>query len=500
MCTVLLQSCRELPSPHDLMSKSDDSKILDVRIKLQIVCCCLIQEIIIQSDRTDVWLPIIQEHLVLSTLLSSMEVYIKSRQALCCVHAAFLLLLTIAKNEKGAESVVMSGLVQHTCLSVMYLYQKETDFFPKILSSNKLKEPLTSTEEKCQWHTVLCVCLDLYSIVLRLLKYSFLEDALNFVGAHQDRMQECLERSRITMTDAAMLESEKTCSFINLLSRFNRIWRLHLGESLIKLQTSMLYMSQTLIAFLMRPRYLQQVLEQQSGQSNRPKLSVSPKLQQQTSTEDIDKPSSQLIHIQHRMLEVLAHSLSSLKNFTPDLCEILYEQSMDCSEFEPFLALGFSGPSPDQDSIPSFGTFTSCIRDVCVKLLMKQEVKSPHKNSEDSNTEIIPKSLINYVLENALYIVMSQATRYLRDPHLPSSEKQLLKRELGTEMNYFLMELQRYLRRGTPSSPSAAKSPRPSLSATTPLLGRSLSQTTFAATPETEFFKFVQEFVLQVLK
>ena len=66
--------------------------------------------------------------------------------------------------------------------------------------------------------------------------------------------------------------------------------------------------------------------------------------------------------------------------------------------------------------------------------------------------------------------------------------------------NYFLMELQRYLRRGTPSSPSAAKSSRPSLSATTPLLGRSLSQTTFAATPETEFFKFVQEFVLQVLK
>jgi hypothetical protein len=49
----------------------------------------------------------------------------------------------------------------------------------------------------------------------------------------------------------------------------------------------------------------------------------------------------------------------------------IFNQSMDYSEFEPFLTLGFSGPSPDQDSIPSFGTFTSCIRDVCVKLLMK---------------------------------------------------------------------------------------------------------------------------------
>ncbi|VDH90784.1 nuclear pore complex protein Nup188 [Mytilus galloprovincialis] len=458
MCTLLLQSCRELPPPGDLTNKSDDKENMS-------------------------------------------DVRIKARQALSYVHAAFLLLLTIAKNEKGAESVVMSGLVQHTCLSVMLLYQKETEFFPKTLSVGKPKESMAGTEDKCQWHTVLCVCLDLYATILGLLKYSFLEDSLNFVGAHQDRMQECLERSRITMTDAAMLEAEKTCAFINLLSKFNREWRLHLGESLVKLQTSMMYMTQTFIAFLMRPRYLQQVLEQQNGQTSRPRFTASPVLQQQSSTEDIDKPSKQLVHIQHRMLDVLSHSLSSLKKFTPDLCEILHEQNMDYSEFDPFLALAFSGPSPDQDSIPSFGTLTSCIRDVCVKLLMK-EVRSPHKNSnsEEGSPEIIPKNLIHYVMENALYIVMSQATRYLRDPHLPSSEKQLLKRELGTEMNYFLMELQRYLRRGTPSSPSAAKSPRPALSTTTPMLGRSLSQSSFASTPETEFFKFVQEFVIQVLK
>ena len=37
-------------------------------------------------------------------------------------------------------------------------------------------------------------------------------------------------------------------------------------------------------------------------------------------------------------------------------------------------------------------------------------------------------------MENTLYIIMSQATRYLRDPYLPTTDKQLLKRELGTEM------------------------------------------------------------------
>jgi len=44
---------------------------------------------------------------------------------------------------------------------------------------------------------------------------------------------------------------------------------------------------------------------------------------------------------------------------------------MDYSEYEPFLALGFSAPAVDQDNIPGFGTLTSCVRDVCVRLLTK---------------------------------------------------------------------------------------------------------------------------------
>lgn len=106
-------------------------------------------------------------------------------------------------------------------------------------------------------------------------------------------------------------------------------------------------------------------------------------------------------------------------------------------------------------------------------------------------------------MENALYLVMSQAMRLLRDPGLPQTDKQLLKRELGTEMNYFLMELQRYLKRGAPTSPSpssAHRQPSPKISGTPNVLGRSLSQTALMSAPEMEFFKFVQEFVSAVLK
>ncbi|XP_033764157.1 nucleoporin NUP188 homolog isoform X2 [Pecten maximus] len=512
-CSVLLQSTRQLPSPKHLVEQKDTQGELaagNIRLKMQIVTCCLLEELILQCDRSEMWLPILKEHFILPTLMASMEVFIKGKQAVHYVQTVFLLLLTIAKYDKGAEALAMSGVTQHTCLSMISLYQ-DSDLFSKPGAPPRDVAELHQNV-RATWHGIYCICVDLYATVLSALKYSFLEDALHFVGAHQDRMQQCLELSRITLTPGALYEAEKTCDFIHQLSHFAREWRLHLSDSLIKLQTSMIYMSQAFIAFLMRPRYLQHVLEQQNGQKGqtRERTSTSPKqprLQAQSSMEDIDSPSSQLLHTQHRMLTILGMSFSCLRQFTPDLLEILYEQSMDYSEYEPFLALGFSAPSVDQDSTPSFGTLTTCVRDVCVRFLTKLEPKpgsSPQRSTSPVSgiTQVISKSLVLYVMENALYIIMSQATRYLRDPHLVSTDKQLLKRELGTEMNYFLKELERYLRKGTPVSPntsSTSLSPRTAQSGG-PLLGRSISQTSFAISQETEFFRFVREYVTQVLK
>ena len=46
----------------------------------------------------------------------------------------------------------------------------------------------------------------------------------------------------------------------------------------------------------------------------------------------------------------------------------------------------------------------------------------------------IRRSVVMFVLENALYLIMSQAMRYLREPAMSPREKQLLKRELSAEL------------------------------------------------------------------
>lgn len=494
-CEVIHQSIFQLPSAKDLTPGSTG----EVWLKMQVVSCCLLDEVILQLSSESSWLPVLQEHLVISSLLSSVEFFIKAKQGLNFVHTVMLLFLTIAKQEKGAESLAASGLTQHLCLSVTHLYE---DLEPAAMRQTmKMTSKQRESAVTLSWHGVYCLCVDLYATALLVLKFSFLEDAFHFLGVHQDRMLQCFELSKVLLQENVLFEAEKTCDFICQLSSYLPQWRVSSPESVHQLQGSVMYLCQTYVAYLTSTRYLQHMLENRAPENHMTRRS----LQHQSSLEE-ELPTKHVLVIKKRMLQILGRGFSMLRQFTPELCEVLYERNMDYAEHQPFLALAFTVPSIEQECLPSFGTFTSCVRDVCVRLLTKHEVKpgqSPHSSTEPSVLEVIPKSLIMFVMENALYLVMSQAMRLLRDPGLPQTDKQLLKRELGTEMNYFLMELQRYLKRGAPTSPSpssAHRQPSPKISATPNVLGRSLSQSALMSAPEMEFFKFVQEFVSAVLK
>ena len=50
---------------------------------------------------------------------------------------------------------------------------------------------------------------------------------------------------------------------------------------------------------------------------------------------------------------------------------------------------------------------------------------------------IVSRSLILFVMENSLQLLMSQAVRYLKEPTLSARDKQLLKRELSAELVSF---------------------------------------------------------------
>ncbi|KAK7495801.1 hypothetical protein BaRGS_00013021 [Batillaria attramentaria] len=504
-CSMLLHSTRQLPAPGQLaqtqqeaakngagVKKADDS----AESKLTVTVCSLLTEIVVLTD-PPTWHTHLQEHGVIAAMLVSVESYMKAKQGLSYIHSALLLMTAIAEHERGAAMLALSNFTPHTCLAITQLYSNEDIFAANLLTSKVSGGPATNS---VTGHGLYCLSINLYTLMLRKLGFSFLEDALNFLGAHQDRLQQSLELARLSLLEAAMLEAECTCHFLHQMALYRRQWRLHLPQVMVKLLMSMLNMVQTFISLLIRPRYLQHILERgRDGDKGKQSFQSSPLLQHQTSTDDVDQPSTQLLTTENSMLRIVARCLAVLRHFSPDLCEVLL----------------------DQESPLTFGSLISCVT-ACLRRLGKVDrshsphrAHSPHGKSPrlaSGSEHQVPKSLLLFVMENCLTLAMTQAVRYLREPSLPQRDKQFLKRELGTELNSFLTSLLRHVRRGTPSSPgdksllasphagtttSASTTSAGSVSHT---LSRSMSQTTFTTSHDQHFFKLVQEFVKKVLR
>ncbi|XP_025113317.1 LOW QUALITY PROTEIN: nucleoporin NUP188 homolog [Pomacea canaliculata] len=532
VCPMLPHSTRQLPSPAELAKTRHDEEttgkgrsdnLAESKLMLQVTLCSLLTEIIEATD-PQLWLPSLQKHCVLAALLVSLEDYMKAKQSMPYIHSGLLLLTAIAEKEKGAAVLTMSDFTAHTCLAVGSLYSKEEMFATHVLSS---KASAGTSGSSISWYGLYCMSVNLYTLLLHKLGFSFLDDALNFLGAHQDRMQQSLDLAQQTLLEPAMIEAECTCLFLHQMALYRRQWRLHLPQVMAKLLMSLLNMLQTFISLLIRPRYLQHLLEHgKDGDKGRYPLQSSPLLHHQTSTEDIEQPSAQLLQTENSMMKILGKSFAVLRHFTPDLCLALLDQSMDMCEFEPLVDLGFSTPSVDHQSPLTFGSLISCVS-ACLRQLSKVDAKlhSPHKvlsphrrlsrtvSVSETQTQT-SRSLLLFIMENCLTLTLSQACRNLREPALPQREKQFLKRELSTELNSFLVSLARHLRRGTPGSPgdkSVFNSPHAgsvstlNTSSATNVsaqqsLSRSQSQTCFSSSNDQQFFRLVQEFVKKVLR
>ena len=107
------------------------------------------------------------------------------------------------------------------CVIYVFIFQGKK-------SSVLLPQPVT-------WQGLWCQCIELYTGMLATLKYSFLEDTFNFVGCHQDRLQQVhtnllfcllLYREFSCITDVEMTTcdvSKTTCQLLMLSIEQNHI-------------------------------------------------------------------------------------------------------------------------------------------------------------------------------------------------------------------------------------------------------------------------------------
>lgn len=458
------------------------------------------------------WLPVLREHALFSSLIQALDICIRGRENLEFTEAVLHLFLSLSRINMGAESLALNSVSRPLCLSLASLFSNldaEGERERETGTRQMTADPQSLSSYK-QWSYVWQLSLAVMASMLRTLRHGFLKEALDFAGVHRERLAQAMDSVRRSQTTSVLAEAEEVTAFLFELAHFSSEWRFSLPDvlSLSKLRAGSL--CQTCIAVLLRPRLLAHLLEMNSGVSIRggspPLTDVNVTLSgsysrgllrsYSTTEDEVIRTNPLIIKTQSQLLKILCNALAMFRHFTPDICQILMDDLMDVEGHAPVVTLAFSSPALDHEEPLSFGTLLACLN-MCLTNLSSGDIRSPVRSPVKTVSEILPRHLLMFAVENAVILALSQASRYLKDPTVDLRVKQLLKRELGSELDNFLGGLFRhFVRRGCPPSPTGAgASPAGSAAKRTPN-----KTMVFTEAPEQQFFKLTDTFVKQLLR
>ncbi|KAK0132054.1 Nucleoporin NUP188 [Merluccius polli] len=413
------------------------------------------------------WVSVMRQVPVLPSVLSALELSLRLKQNLFFTEASLHLLLTLARTPQGAAAVAGAAVIQSICLPLLSVYE---------VSSNGASQSFSrKAQDSPCWPGVYRLCMSLMESLLKTLRYNFINEALDFVGVHQERILQCLNAVRTVQSLVCLDEADHTVGFLLQLSSFCKEWQFHLPKLLRDVQVNLCYLCQTCTYLLHSKKMLHHYLQAKNGEALPPGPLARPQraaavAAAQTSAKEAavdgereEAEQKALLTVQCSLLKILSKTLATLQHFTPDCCQILLDQCMDLAEYRTLFVLSFTAPAFDPDVAPSFGTLLGTIN-VALSMLgeieKKKEPASVNIASLASSDEIQAlKSLLMFTMENCFYVLTSQAARCLKDPSILPRDKQRLKQELSSELNTLLSGLYRHFRRGSPSSPASGMLP-----------------------------------------
>ncbi|XP_074472915.1 nucleoporin NUP188 isoform X1 [Sebastes fasciatus] len=469
----------------------------DQRDGVCVLALHLAKELCRTDEDGEHWVSVMRKVPVLPSVLSAVELSLRSKHNLYFTEAALHLLLTLARTPQGAAAVAGAGVIQTICLPLLSVYE---------VSSNGASQSFSrKSQDSACWPGVYRLCMSLMESLLKTLRYNFINEALDFVGVHQERILQCLNAVRTVQSLACLDEADHTVGFLLQLSSFCKEWQFHLPKllrdvqaspeestasakitppaplvqwhcsillvsifrSVSSLQVNLCYLCQTCTYLLHSKKMLHHYLQAKNGEALPP--GPLPRTQRAPQTPSKEAPGGgereeaeqkALLAVQCSLLKILSKTLATLQHFTPDCCQILLDQSMDLAEYRTLFVLSFTTPAFDPDVAPSFGTLLATIN-VALSMLSEMEKKKEPVSlsiaSLASSEEIQAlKSLLMFTMENCFYVLISQAVRCLKDPSILPRDKQRLKQELSSELSTLLSSLSRHFRRGSPSSPASS--------------------------------------------
>ncbi|KAL7377348.1 hypothetical protein ABVT39_026230 [Epinephelus coioides] len=475
---ALIDNTRHMSQVGDIAEDEDSmetdsfrSPQKDQRDGVCVLALHLAKELCRTDEDGEHWVSVMRRVPVLPSVLSAVELSLRSKHNLYFTEAALHLLLTLARTPQGAAAVAGAGVIQTICLPLLSVYE---------VSSNGASQSFSrKSQDSACWPGVYRLCMSLMESLLKTLRYNFINEALDFVGVHQERILQCLNAVRTVQSLACLDEADHTVGFLLQLSSFCKEWQFHLPKLLRDVQVNLCYLCQTCTYLLHSKKMLHHYLQAKNGEALPPgplprtqRAPQTPSKEAAGGGEREEAEQKALLAVQCSLLKILSKTLATLQHFTPDCCQILLDQSMDLAEYRTLFVLSFTTPAFDPDVAPSFGTLLATIN-VALSMLSEMEKKKEPVSlsivSLASSEEIQAlKSLLMFTMENCFYVLISQAVRCLKDPAILPRDKQRLKQELSSELSTLLSSLSRHFRRGSPSSPASGILPSTQSKPSTP--------------------------------
>ncbi|XP_023221238.1 nucleoporin NUP188 homolog [Centruroides sculpturatus] len=396
-----------------------------------------------------------QNYAILNTLGGILLLALEVHKGIGIIQTVLIFFLSLASNNKAAESICASGMMQELCLLITNTYTTDQD--------SALNVSQSISKVNLNWVDIYNLVIRLITELLQTLKHSFLQHALNFIGVHVERLYFSLQYVRQAPHSPMLEETLTTCKAIYQMSFYQQIWQLHHPISLNLLLKGISESCHVTVAYLNRPSLLMYLLEHSkvpsSKEQNMLNIADVRRYKRLSSMEEVEKLSPQFVQVQTRLLKLLAINLSIMHNISPSLYQVIFDHDLDFGKWTILLPINFSIPSIDQESQMNFGTVMNCIN-ICLRSLTKNDPSSssPSPSADQihfEKTSQEERRLLLYILEISLSLLLSQAVLCLVHPNISIHDKQYIRRELGAELSSMTLTMNRYLRK-SPLSPASS--------------------------------------------
>merc|ERR1739838_356576 len=343
-----------------------------------------------------------------------------------------------------------------------------------------------------KWCEIYHVMLILVSRMITMLRHNFNEEAINFVGIHQQRFLQCMmsmERGNSLSTSRGSLrEIIHSTELLELMMRhFSWEMKFHMSGFTCEVTRKILLTFHASVAFLLHPMTLKTYVMGRHNNNGSDGIAMKAKRTRTTSNmkkqDDTDDLPEEVQVAQRGLVNITSNCLSYLCERSPKLCEIILDRTVDVDAYPRLLLISFGTPFIGDNEMPSFAT---TINAASFAYSTARKVKNNEEYSE----------ILKYMGDMSLMLSMTQSLLYLKSPHIDDREKEVLKRELGDEMTSCArteLRIQRYYN----SSPST--SPNTSVTSTT-AGNASVLMTSSSSSSRNSIPELLQQFVKHVMR